>query len=74
MDVSDLPKKINAIPNKVIDLLVSDTLRKNGVNLDEVKEKLSTEQKQLLRELVEELTVQVDQFIDQPTIDKKISD
>lgn len=74
MDVSDLPKKINAIPNKVIDLIVSDTLRKNGVNLDDVKGKLSTEQKQLLKELVEELTIQVDQFIDQPTSQKKDSE
>ncbi len=70
MDVSDLPKK-NAIPEKVIDLIVSDTLRKNGVNLDDVKGKLSTEQKQLLKELVEELTMQVDQFVDQPTSHKK---
>ena len=74
MDVSDLPKKINAIPNKVIDLIVSDTLRKNGVNIDDVKEKLSSEQKQLLRELVEELTMQVEQFIDQPTTAKKNAD
>lgn len=69
--MSDLPKKVNAIPNKVIDLIVSDTLRKNGVDLDDVKGKLSTEQKQLLKELVEELTLQVDQFIDQPTSEKK---
>lgn len=68
--MSEIPKKANAIPNKVIDLIVSDTLRKNGVDLDDVKGKLSTEQKQLLKELVEELTLQVDQFID-PTSEKK---
>ncbi|NME06626.1 spore coat protein [Psychrobacillus sp. BL-248-WT-3] len=68
-----MPKKANAIPNKVIDLIVSDTLRKNGVDLDDVKGKLSTEQKQLLKELVEELTLQVDQFID-PTSEKKNDD
>ncbi|MER2261666.1 MAG: spore coat protein [Psychrobacillus sp.] len=72
--MSDLPKKANAIPNKVIDLIVSDTLRKNGVNLDDVKGKLSTEHKQLLKELVEELTLQVDQFIDQPTAEKKANE
>lgn len=74
MDVSDLPEKINAIPNKVIDLIVSNTLSKNGVNLEDVKGKLSAEQKQLLKELVEELTIQVDQFIDQPTSPKKDSE
>lgn len=69
--MSEIPKKANAIPNKVIDLIVSDTLRKNGVDLDDVKGKLSTEQKQLLKELVEELTLQVDQFID-PTSEKRM--
>lgn len=69
--MSDFPKKTNPIPNKVIDLLVSDTLRKNGVNLEEVKGKISPEQKQLLKELVEELTLQVEQFVDQPTKLKK---
>lgn len=71
--MSDLPKKTNAFPNKVIDLLVSDTLRKNGVNLDEAKGKLSADQKQLLKELVEELTIQVDQFTYPPTSRKKDS-
>ncbi|MER2008736.1 MAG: spore coat protein [Psychrobacillus sp.] len=71
--MSEIPKKGNAIPNKVIDLIVSDTLRKNGVDLDDVKGKLSTKQKQLLKELVEELTLQVDQFID-PTSEKKNDD
>lgn len=72
--MSDLPKKPNAFPNKVIDLLVSDTLRKNGVNLDEVKGKLTDDQKQLLKDLVEELTLQVDQFTNQPTSLKKEND
>jgi len=72
-DVSNLPKKTNAIPNKVIDLLVSNTLSKNGINLNDVKGKVSDEQKQLLKELVEELTLQVDQFVDQSTSSKKDS-
>lgn len=71
--MSESPKKPNAIPNKVIDLIVSNTLSKNGVNLDDVKGKLSDEQKQLLKELVEELTLQVDQFVDKPTSTKKDS-
>ena len=71
--MSDLPSKPNAIPDKVIDLIVSDTLRKNGVNLDDVKRKLSTDQKQLLKELVEELTLQVNQFVNKPNSLKKDS-
>ena len=71
--MSDSPKKTNAIPNKVIELIVSNTLSKNGVDLNDVKEKLSDEQKRLLKELVEELSLQVDQFVDQPTSPKKDS-
>ncbi|GGA27829.1 spore coat protein [Psychrobacillus lasiicapitis] len=69
--MSELPKKTNAIPNKVIDLLVSDTLRKNGINLDDAKGKLSPDQKQMLKELVEELTTQVNEFVDKTTSPKK---
>ncbi|WP_342504732.1 spore coat protein [Sporosarcina sp. FSL K6-2383] len=71
--MSDLPKKTNAISDKVIDLIVSNTLSKNGVDLDDVKGKISAEEKQLLKELVEELTLQVDQFVDQSTSPKKDS-
>ncbi|MFC5591191.1 spore coat protein [Sporosarcina soli] len=71
--MSDSSKRTNAIPDKVIDLIVSNTLSKNGVDLEEVKGKLTAEQKQLLKELVEELTLQVDQFVDQPTSRKKDS-
>lgn len=71
--MSDSSKKTNAIPDKVIDLLVSNTLSKNGVDLEEVKGKLTAEQKQSLKELVEELALQVDQFVDQPTSQKKDS-
>lgn len=67
-DLSEMPK---GIPNKVIDLLVSDTLRKNGINLENAKEKLSGEQKQILKELVEDLTRQVDSFVNQTTSPKK---
>ena len=71
--MSDSSKKTNAIPNKVIELIVSNTLSKNGVDLNDVKGKLSDEQKRLLKELVEELSLQVDQFVDQPTSPKKDS-
>ena len=71
--MSDSPKNTNAIPNKVIELIVSSTLSKNGVDLDDVKGKISDEQKMILKELVEELTLQVDQFVDQSTSPKKNS-
>jgi len=71
--VNDLPEKSSAIPNKVIDLLVDDTLRRNGIDLENIKGKLSDQQKQTLKEIVEDLTKQVDAFKDQPTSTKKDS-
>ncbi|TSI11678.1 spore coat protein [Lysinibacillus sp. BW-2-10] len=61
--MSELPKSPKVISNKVIDLLVSDVLQKNGVNLEDVKKKLSDDQKELLKAVVEDLTAQVDEFV-----------
>ncbi|QUG41551.1 spore coat protein [Psychrobacillus sp. INOP01] len=71
--MSNLPEKPNAISNKVIDLLVDDTLRRNGIDPENIKQKLSDQQKKQLKELVEDLTQQVNTFTDQPTTDKKNS-
>ncbi|RKQ18503.1 spore coat protein [Lysinibacillus endophyticus] len=53
------------IPNKVVDLLVTNILRKNGVNIEQAKNKLSEEDKQALKEMVEDLKAQVDEFVKQ---------
>ena len=71
--MSDLPEKPKAISNKVIDLLVDDTLRRNGIDPENIKRKLTDQQKKQLKELVEELTQQVNTFNEQPTTDKKNS-
>ncbi|OXS64670.1 spore coat protein [Priestia filamentosa] len=66
--MSDSPKQqstkqqANMVPDKVVDLMVGNILRKNGVKTEDVKKNLSDEQKQMLRELVEDLKEQVDQF------------
>ncbi|SEM03937.1 hypothetical protein SAMN04487786_0826 [Paenisporosarcina quisquiliarum] len=69
--MSNLPEKPNVISNKVIDFLVDDTLRRNGINPENIKEKLTDRQKHQLKELVDELTQQVNTFTNQPTTDKK---
>lgn len=58
--MSDNPK---VIPSKVVDLLVSEVFRKNNVNIASAKNKLSDEQKQAIRDLVDELKSQVDTFV-----------
>jgi spore coat protein W len=60
--VSDSPEK-PIITSKIIDLLVSDLFQKNGINVDENKDKISEDQKKLLKELVNDLTQQVDAFV-----------
>ena len=60
--MSENPK---AIPNKVVDLLVSEVFRKNNVNIEQTKSKLTDEQKQAIRDLVDELKSQVDTFVNQ---------
>ena len=60
------------IPNSVIDLLVSDIFRKNGISLDKAKGNLSEEQKQMLKDLIKDLSQQVDSFVKNPANEKKI--
>ncbi|MGD6803201.1 spore coat protein [Rossellomorea aquimaris] len=70
--MSDSSKKQpKAIPSTVVDLLVSDIFRKNGVKEDEVKGKLSDEQKKWIKEMVQELSGQVDSFVNSNEKDKK---
>ncbi|MDI7744212.1 spore coat protein [Lysinibacillus fusiformis] len=66
--MSDTPK---AIPNKVVELLVSEVFRKNNVNIDSARSKLSDEQKQAIKDLVEELKSQVDTFVNDSSPSKK---
>ncbi|MCM3790690.1 spore coat protein [Domibacillus indicus] len=71
--MSDSSKNPKILSDKVIDLLVSTTLQKNGVNIEKAKSKLSDEQKKMFKDLVEDLTKQVDSFVKKPPVDKKES-
>ncbi|MCM3740861.1 spore coat protein [Oceanobacillus luteolus] len=50
------------INNKVVEVLVKSVLSKNGVKADEVKRSIPEEQKKMLREMVEDLKRQVEEF------------
>ncbi|MER2077875.1 hypothetical protein SAMN05421670_0833 [Psychrobacillus psychrotolerans] len=71
-NLSNLPEKPINISNKVIDLLVDDTLRRNGIDPENIKKKLTDHQKQQLKDLVEDLTKQVNTFTEQPTEKKNL--
>lgn len=62
------------LTGKIIDLLVSDIFKKNGINLDKGKANLSPEQKQLIKELVNDLSQQVDAFVQKENPAKNAED
>jgi spore coat protein W len=53
----------NPIPKTLIDLLVSDIFQKNGINIENAKNNLSNEQREMIKNLVNDLTKQVDSFV-----------
>ncbi|MCM3155480.1 spore coat protein [Priestia megaterium] len=63
--MSDSQKRQEIVPNKLMDLLVSDVFSKHGIDKEQVKGKLSEEKKQMLREMVEDLSKRVDEFVKQ---------
>lgn len=68
--MSDPLKSPNAVPNQVIDLLVNNIFKKNGVNLEKVKNNLSPEDKEAIKSLVADLTDQVNHFMKNPVENK----
>ena len=67
----DKNKNPNMIPKPIINLLVSDLLRKNGINVEKTKEQLSEEQRQMIKELVNDLTSQVESFVKSSSAEDK---
>ena len=51
------------LSNKVIDLMVKDIFQKNNINVEKAKSNISDDQKEMLRELVQDLSQQVDSFL-----------
>ncbi len=68
---NDQNKNPELIPQPIINLLVSDLFRKNGINVESAKEKLSDEQKQMIKELVRDLSNQVESFVKSSTNEEK---
>ena len=62
ISVSDSSQNPN-LSNKVIDLLVKDIFQKNNINIEKAKSNISDDQKEMLRDLVQDLSQQVDGFL-----------
>jgi spore coat protein W len=63
--MSDSQKRPEIVPNKLMDLLVNDVFSKHGIDKEQVKGNLSEEKKKMLREMVEDLSKRVDEFVKQ---------
>ena len=62
ISVSDSSQNPN-LSNKVIDLMVKDIFQKNNINIEKAKSNISDGQKEMLRDLVQDLSQQVDGFL-----------
>lgn len=62
ISMSDSSRNPN-LSNKVIDLLVKDIFQKNNINIEKAKNNISDGQKEMLRDLVQDLSQQVDGFL-----------
>jgi spore coat protein W len=72
--LSDKNQKPNPIPNSLVDLFVTDILQKNGISKKDIKEKITDDKKQAIKELVEDLSKQVESFVDANSKANKESD
>lgn len=62
ISMSDSSQNPN-LSNKVIDLLVKDIFQKNNINIEKAKSNISDGQREMLRDLVQDLSQQVDGFL-----------
>ncbi|MGG0487023.1 spore coat protein [Priestia aryabhattai] len=61
-------KKNEIVPNNLMDLLVNDVFSKHGIDKEKIKENLSEEKKKMLKEMVEDLSKRVDEFVKQTNV------
>lgn len=62
MNMTKKSSKNNFVPEKVVKVMVDEVFRKNNVKPAEIKNNISNEQRQMLKEMVEDLKTQVEQF------------
>jgi len=68
--MSDSSKQ-QPINDKVIEVLVDSIFRKNGIKSEEMKKNVSDDQKKMIKEMVEDLKLQVEEFNRNSKIYKK---
>lgn len=62
------------LSGQLVDIFISDLFAKNNVDMDEVKKRISDSQREQLKQTVEELKGQVDDFLEKQTVTKTVSE
>lgn len=60
----DKKKELYNLSSQFMDIFINDLLTKNNVNIGEAKKKLTNEQRESLKETVEHLKAEVDDFLE----------
>ncbi|MBU8791631.1 spore coat protein [Oceanobacillus caeni] len=50
------------MPQKVVEVMIDNIFRKNDIKKEEIKKNISEEQKIMIKEMIEDLKQQVEQF------------
>lgn len=51
------------LPDQVVDLVVNNIFKKNGIDLENAKKNITEEQKQMMKDLLKDLTQRVNHFV-----------
>lgn len=60
--MGDSSNKQQPINDKVVEVLVDSIFRKNGIKSEELSKNISDDQKKKIKEMVEDLKLQVEEF------------
>ena len=68
MEDNNNREQLNELSGQLMDLFVSDLFTKNKVDVEKVKERITDEQRENLKQTVEQLKAQVEGFLESKTI------
>ncbi|GKV56203.1 hypothetical protein NCCP2222_21500 [Sporosarcina sp. NCCP-2222] len=70
MEKKETRKNLYGLSSQLMELFVSDLFTKNEVNIKDAKQRLTSEQKEQLKQTVEQLKTQVESFLESKTVRK----
>ncbi|MDW0117892.1 hypothetical protein QTL97_13175 [Sporosarcina thermotolerans] len=68
MEDNNSREQLNELSGQLMDLFVSDLFTKNKVDIEKVKARITDDQRENLRQTVEQLKAQVEDFLESRTV------